>query len=147
MAGCFYLIRHARAEADAPGGDAGRRLTPEGRDAFRETVVSLAGRLQVTRVQTSPLVRARQTGDLLAALTGAPLEEEEELACGAMTGPQILRLGQELGAGAALVGHNPELAEAIVLAAGRPVKVPPGTVAAIDLLGRLAWMASPGGRR
>jgi phosphohistidine phosphatase len=145
MAGCFYLIRHARAEAAAPGGDAGRRLTPAGRDAFRETVVSLAGRLQVTRIQTSPLVRARQTGDLLAALTGAPLEEEEELASGAMTGRQILQLGQELGAGAALIGHNPELAEAIVLAAGRQVKVPPGTVAAIDLLGRLAWMASPGG--
>jgi phosphohistidine phosphatase len=70
---------------------------------------------------------------------------EEELASGVMTGRQILRLGEELGAGAALIGHNPELAEAIGLAAGRDVKAPPGTVAAIDLLGRLAWLASPGG--
>jgi phosphohistidine phosphatase len=143
MPGCFYLIRHARAESAAPGGDEGRGLTAEGRDAFRETVASLAGRLQVKRIYTSPFLRARQTGDLLAAITGAPLEEEEELASGAMTGREILRLGAELGAGAALVGHNPELAEAVALAAGRDVKVPPGTVAAIDLEGRLAWMARP----
>lgn len=143
MPGCFFLIRHARAEAAAPSGDAGRGLTAEGRDAFRETVASLAGRLQVKRIYTSPFLRARQTGDLLAAITGAPLEEEEDLAAGAMSGREILRLGEELGAGSALIGHNPELGEAIALAAGRAVKVPPGTVAAIDLGGRLAWMARP----
>ncbi len=109
MAGCFYLIRHARAEQAAPGGDAARGLTAEGRDSFRETVVSLAGRLQVTRLFVSPVLRARQTGDLLAALTGAPLEEEEELASGVLTGGQLLRLAEELGPGSALIGHNPEL--------------------------------------
>jgi phosphohistidine phosphatase len=143
MAECFYLIRHARAEAAAPGGDPARRITPEGRDAFRDTVVSLADRLQLTSIHASPILRARQTGDLLAALTGASLEAEEELAPGAMTGRQLLELGRDLGAGAALVGHNPELAAAIALAAGREVKVPPGTVAAIDLEGRLAWMVHP----
>ena len=147
MPSCFYLIRHARAEAEAPGGDEGRRLTPEGRDAFRETVASLAGRLQVTRIHASPFLRARQTGDLLAALSGAPLEEEEELASGVLSGRKLLRLGAELGAGAALVGHNPEVAEAISQAAGRGTEVPPGTVAAIGLDGRLAWVARPGGRR
>jgi phosphohistidine phosphatase len=143
MPACFYLIRHARAEGDAPGGDEARRLTPAGRDAFKELVASLAGRLRVKRVLASPVLRARQTGDLLAAITGAPLEEEEELASGAMTGRQILQLGAELGAGAALIGHNPELGEAIAKAAGREVKVPPGTVAAVGLDGRLAWMARP----
>jgi phosphohistidine phosphatase len=146
MPGCFYLIRHARAEAAAPGGDEERRLTPEGRDAFRETVTSLAGRLQVRRVHASPYVRARQTAELLAALTGAPVEEEEELAAGASSPRRLLELGAEAGAGAALVGHNPEVAEAISRAAGRGVDVPPGTVAAISLEGRLAWVARPGGR-
>ncbi len=145
MPGSFYLIRHARAEKDAPGGDAGRALTPAGRDAFRETVTSLAGRLQVRHIHASPVLRARQTGDLLAALTGAPLEEEEELASGASSGRRLLRLGEELGAGAALIGHNPEVGEAIALAAGHRVDVPPGTVAAIGLDGRLAWLAHPGG--
>jgi phosphohistidine phosphatase len=143
MAACFYLIRHGKAEKEAPGGDAARGLTPGGRDAFRETVASLAGRLQVRRIHASPLLRARQTADLLAALTGAPLEAEEELASGASTGRRLLQLGRELGVGAALVGHNPELGEAIGLAAGRGVEVPPGTVAAIGLDGRLAWVARP----
>jgi len=144
MPGCFYLIRHARAEKEAPGGDGERCLTPEGRDAFRETVASLAGRLQVKRIHVSPVLRARQTGDLLAALTGAPVEDEEDLASGTLDGGQLLRLARELGPGAALVGHNPELAAAIALAAGRAVDVPPGTVAAVGTDGRLAWLAHPG---
>jgi phosphohistidine phosphatase len=147
MPGCWYLIRHARAEGSAPGGDAERRLTPEGRDRFRETVLALVGRLAVKRILVSPLLRARQTGDLMAAMTGAPLEIEEELASGASTPARLLALGAELGDGAALVGHNPELGEAIGRAAGRDVDVPPGTVAAIGLDGRLSWLAHPPGRR
>jgi phosphohistidine phosphatase len=143
MSACFYLIRHARAEATAPAGDQHRQLTPAGRDAFRETVASLAGRLEVRRIHASPVLRARQTGDLLSALTGAPLEEEEELSSGTCSGRQLLQLGRELGAGAALIGHNPEVAQAIALASGRDADVPPGTVAAIGLDGRLAWIARP----
>jgi phosphohistidine phosphatase len=145
--GCYYLIRHARAEKAAPGGDAERGLTPEGRDAFREAVLSLVGRIELRRILTSRLRRARQTGDLLSALTGAPVEEEEELDSGASSPRRLLALGKELGEGTALVGHNPELGEAIALAAGRDVDVPPGTVAAIHLDGRLAWLAHPGKRR
>jgi len=91
MAGFFYLIRHARAEKEAPGGDGERRLTPEGRDAFRETVVSLAGRLHVKRVHASPVLRARQTGDLLAALTGTSIEDEEDLASGTLARASLER--------------------------------------------------------
>jgi phosphohistidine phosphatase len=141
--GTWYLIRHARAEKKAPGGDAGRRLTPEGRDAFRDMLLSLAGRLAVRRIHASPLLRARQTGDLLAAASGAPLEEDEDLASGASSARRLLALGAELGDGAALVGHNPELGEAIALAAGREVDVPPGTIAAIGPDGRVAWLAHP----
>jgi phosphohistidine phosphatase len=146
MPGAWYLIRHARAERTAPGGDADRRLTAEGRDAFRETVLALVGRLEIQRILASPLLRARQTAELLASMTGAPLDLEEELASGASTPARLLALGAELGDGTALVGHNPELGEAIGLAAGRDVDVPPGTVAAIGRDGRLAWLAHPPGR-
>jgi phosphohistidine phosphatase len=101
----------------------------------------------VKSIHASPVLRARQTGDLLAAMTGAPVEVEEELASGASSAKRLLALGVELGDGAALVGHNPELADAIGLAAGRDVDVPPGTVAAIGLDGRLAWLAHPPARR
>jgi phosphohistidine phosphatase len=74
------------------------------------------------------------------------VEEEQALASGASDGRALLRLGQALGDGAALVGHNPEIAEAVALVAGRQVDVPPGTVAAIDADDsglRLVWVRAP----
>jgi phosphohistidine phosphatase len=146
MASRFYLVRHARAEKSAPGGDALRPLTPAGRKDFLALLASLRGKLAVTRLHASPYLRARQTADLLAAATGAPLVVEPRLASGLSPGEVLLQLGRTLGAGAVLVGHNPELAEAIALAAGRGVDVPPGTVAAIEADGTLAWVARPADR-
>jgi phosphohistidine phosphatase len=142
----FYLVRHGRAEGSAPGGDAARRLTAAGRDAFLAHARALAPELRVTLVVTSPLARARETAALLAAATGAALVEDPALGSGASSGGEVLRLGARLGAGAALVGHNPELAEALAIAAGRQVDVPPGAVAAVEADGgafRLAWIRAP----
>lgn len=58
----------------------------------------------------------------------------------------LVRHGRLLGDRSALVGHHPELAEAVALAAGKQLEVPPGSVAAIDEDGgalRLAWPRSP----
>jgi phosphohistidine phosphatase len=141
-----YLVRHARAEGSAPT-DAARRLTPGGREEFARHARALLPRLQVTRILASPFVRAAQTADLLAeALGQAPVAPEPRLASGASGGREVLALAARAGDGAALVGHNPEMAEAILLAAGKAVEVPPGTVAAVDLEGetaRLAWLAAP----
>jgi phosphohistidine phosphatase len=143
-----YLVRHGKAEKHAPqGGDVARALTAEGRARFEALAVALSGRMKPTRILTSPLVRARQTADILARATGAPLAEEEALASGASDGRALLDLARRAGEGAALVGHNPELAEAIALAAGGELKVKPGTIAAVELDGRgarLAWIESPG---
>lgn len=141
----FYLVRHGRAEAKARD-DASRRLTPEGRAEVTAHAARLRARLAPSRIATSPLARARETADLLAAATGAPVEEEPALASGASSGREVLALGSALGAGAALVGHNPELAEAIALASGRHEEVSPGAVAAIDADAggfRLAWLEQP----
>jgi phosphohistidine phosphatase SixA len=51
----FYVVRHGRAESTAPGGDADRRLTAEGRDAFLAHARALAPELRVARIVTSPL--------------------------------------------------------------------------------------------
>lgn len=136
----FFLVRHGRAETSAPGGDEARRLTAGGRAAFAATARELAPELSLRRILTSPLVRARETAALLAAATGAPVEVEPRLASGASTGRQLLELGAALGPGVALVGHNPELAEAVALASDLDAEVPPGTVAAVELDGRLAWL-------
>jgi phosphohistidine phosphatase len=140
-----YLVRHAKAEkAEGPGGDAARTLTRKGREKFEALARALA--LPLRRIATSPLVRARETADLLAAATGAPIEEDEALAAGASTGKELLALARKAGDGTALVGHNPEIAEAIALAAGREEHVPAGSVAALDVDGtrvKLAWLREP----
>jgi phosphohistidine phosphatase len=141
----LFLVRHAKAEGASPDGDAARRLTAEGRERFRRHLATLAGELPVRRIATSPFARAAETAALLAEATGARVEEEPRLASGALEGRQLLSLAAELGAGTALVGHNPEIAEAIHLASahlagGREADVPPGTVAALDARGRVVWI-------
>jgi phosphohistidine phosphatase len=142
----FYLVRHAKAEEASKGGDAARRLTADGRRRFEALARALAPRLGVARILTSPLVRARETAEVLAAVTGAPVEEEPALASGRSSAGEVLALAHAAGNGVALVGHNPELAEAIALAAGRDEMVRPGTVAAVEARrggAVLAWIEAP----
>jgi len=137
-----WLVRHARAEKHAPGGDAARRLTAGGRAEFEEKVRRLGARLRPARILTSPFARARQTAELLsAACGGVEVEDDPRLASGASTGASLLALARQAGPGVALVGHNPELAEAVALAGGGAgAEVPPGAVAGLDRAGRLAWL-------
>ena len=140
-----YLVRHAKAEARRED-DGDRRLTPHGRARFERLLQALGDRLQVARVLTSPLLRARETAELLARATRAPVEEEPRLGSGESGGRELLALARQAPPGTALVGHNPELAEAIALAAGRDLEVPPGAVAALDVRARdvtLAWLEAP----
>ena len=142
----IYLVRHAKAEREHPKGDAARPLSAEGRERFQRLLAELRGQLAVTAIHTSPLARARQTAKLLSAATGAPVVEEEELASSRSTGSALLRLARIAGDGTALVGHNPEMAEAVALASGHAEEVKPGTIAAVDLLAagpRLAWLRRP----
>lgn len=141
----FFLVRHAAAAQHPPrgGGDASRPLSDEGRAAFAAHARALAPALPLARIVASPFVRARETAELLAGVTGAVVVEDPALGSGASHGRDLLLLGRRLGAGTALVGHNPELAEALARAAGHQVPVPPGTVAAIDDDGaafRVAWV-------
>jgi phosphohistidine phosphatase len=144
----FYLVRHGAAEKEPRAGDAARRLTPEGRAAFEALVRALGPRLRLSRVLTSPFARARETAEILAAATGAPVEEEPALASGSSGARELLALGAAAGGGAALVGHNPEVAEAIALAAGRGADVRPGTIAEVEVEvgaggAALTWLEGP----
>ncbi len=142
----FHLVRHGEAAPKDARGDGARPLTPAGRERFAALAARLAPRLSLRRIATSPLARARETADLLSAATGAPVEDEPALGSGASSASELLALGARLGAGCALVGHNPEIAEALSAAAGRPVDVRPGSIAAIEVEAgafRLAWLEAP----
>jgi len=141
-----YLVRHARAQAQSPSGDAGRTLTEDGRAAFEALVRGLATDLGITRVVTSPFARAVQTAAVLGAVLGVPVEREPTLAAGECTAREVLRLAGRLGAGTALVGHNPELAEAASAAAGHAVELPPGAIVALEGADdgwRFVWVRVP----
>ncbi len=146
MTSRVYLVRHADAEPRTTT-DAARRLTATGRARFAAHARGLASTLSLSAIRTSPFERALETAALLAAATGAPVEEDPALASGASSGRELLELARRAPPGTALVGHNPEVGEAVALAAGRGDAVPPGTIAALDVAAdgtaTLAWIRAP----
>ncbi len=79
------LVRHAIAlDRDTPGiADDLRPLTEEGAARFRKTARSLASLLTPDLLLTSPLLRAKQTAEILAAEWPAvPVKESEALGNG-----------------------------------------------------------------
>jgi phosphohistidine phosphatase len=143
-----YLVRHAKAEKDHPRGDAARRLTGDGRESFALLVRELGSALTLRRILSSPFARAVETARVLSEVTGAEIEEEAALSSGRSSGKELLELALASGDGVALVGHNPEMEEAIARASGREEAVRPGSVAAVELgargAARLLWIAAPG---
>jgi phosphohistidine phosphatase len=111
----ILLIRHAQAVEEAPGlGDAGRWLTAKGRKLSRKVSrwVAKSDRRRPAVIWTSPLVRAVQTAEILAAEAGykGELRACSQLSPGHDPGDLIKLLGSEGNEGPiALVGHEPSL--------------------------------------
>jgi phosphohistidine phosphatase len=111
----ILLIRHGQAVDDAPGlGDAGRWLTPKGRKLSRKVSRWLAKSEKRTpcAIWTSPLVRAVQTAEILAAQVKYKAEIRAclELSPGHDPGDLLKLLAAEKVDGPlALVGHEPLL--------------------------------------
>ena len=75
----LYLVRHAVAaeRGDDWPDDTKRPLTANGVSRFREVVEGLVWfGVGIDEIYSSPLVRARQTAEAIAAATGAQLEIE-----------------------------------------------------------------------
>lgn len=69
----ILLLRHGEAERDAHT-DALRPLSPRGRAEVSDTVVRLVGlSLPAPRIFVSPLLRARQTGEIVAEIWNLPV--------------------------------------------------------------------------
>jgi phosphohistidine phosphatase len=137
----LYLVRHAIA-ADRGGewpDDNKRPLTERGVNRFKDAVKGLR-RLDVAldEIFTSPLVRARQTADILAlGVEGKPsVKVLDALAPGhtpASVMTQLARVAKRRRI--AIVGHEPELGElaAHLIGAGRALSFKKGGVCRIDL--------------
>ncbi len=154
----LYVVRHAIAaeRGDEFPDDAKRPLTPQGIARFREAVEGLAA-LGVTldQILTSPLVRARQTADILAEMLPGrpPVTEIRSLTPGSGPTAVMTALG-EYGrrSSIALVGHEPGIGElaARLIGARQAFAFKKGAVCRIDVTalplagpGALRWFATP----
>jgi len=126
-----YLCRHAEAAPGDP--DELRELTAEGRRQAHALGARLAGLAEPpATVLTSPLVRARQTAEAIAAETGAALRLEPALAPGATV--EALR-GAVAGAAGpvAAVGHQPDCSEILLALRGEDPGFAPAGWAQLEL--------------
>ncbi len=154
----LYLVRHAIAGARGPAwpDDSLRALTPKGAARMRLITERLADRgVSVTRVLSSPLVRARQTADIVAAawMARPRVEVLEELAPGSTPSRVARALASlPLDGPPALVGHEPDLGRLAAWLIGADAAIPfkNGGVARVDLEGglsagggRLVWLLTP----
>ena len=157
--GCLlYLVRHAIAaqRGDKWPDDTKRPLTHKGRARMRGVVDGLQQLgVKLDLVLTSPLVRARQTADLLVeGLDSSPdLEVTDALVPDRRPTDIAAVVGQHVGCGAiALVGHEPGMGElaAWLISAKEPLEFRKGGVCLIEVPvlpparnGHLIWFATP----
>ncbi len=114
------LVRHAQAAAGQP--DELRPLTASGREAARMLGELLAER-SPEAVVSSPLRRARETAEALAAAAGVEARVDERLAPGA-TGEDLRAAVAGLGETVVAVGHQPDCSEIVLELTGREVSFP-----------------------
>lgn len=154
----LYLIRHGLAgeRGEAWPDDAKRPLTTEGVAGLRREAKGLeAFGVVFDRVLTSPLVRARQTADVVAqalAPRGAVVNLDA-LAPGGTPAALIAALAEHARQGSvAVVGHEPDLGRLAARLLGAKAAIPfkKGAVCRIDLdtvppthPGCLVWFAPP----
>lgn len=147
----LYLVRHAIA---APRGedwpdDATRPLTPDGMTRMRRAARGLAALgPEIDVVLTSPLVRARQTADILAGVFTPPpsVVLVDALAPGGTVAGILAEVVKHARKGPmALVGHEPGIGEfaAHLLGTGNPLEFKKGAVARIDVSGLTATTSGP----
>lgn len=125
----LWLLRHADAE-DAHGRpDAERPLTEKGRAQARAAGLALkALEIPLDACLASPRVRARDTALLACEALGLDVQLAPELAGGGFD-PEQLAAGY--GAHVLLVGHNPDVAQAVYDCTGARVRMKKGALAAI----------------
>jgi phosphohistidine phosphatase len=117
----LYVMRHGPAEDDSPTGrDADRALTPSGRERVKAVAKAVVdeGEAPVS-ILSSPLVRALQTAEIVAAVTGSPVEVRREMAPGGDKLTLLSDVLREKRKRVMIVGHEPELSMLVMQLVGR----------------------------
>ncbi len=125
----LWLLRHAEAE-DANGRpDAERPLTERGREQARAAGAALAALgVSLDACLASPRVRARDTAALACEALGLEVQIAQELDGGRFD-PERVAAG--FGEHVLLVGHNPDIAQAVHDLTGARVRMKKAALAGI----------------
>jgi phosphohistidine phosphatase len=149
----LYFFRHAEAEdGSATLPDNARQLTKRGIQRTRNaaTVLKSLG-LKPAHLYSSPLVRARQTADILAETLGVEVVERSEVGPG-FNEQAVETLVRDAGGDSEImfVGHEPDFSATVsALIGGGWVEIKKGGLARIDidnvqpLRGMLVWLIAP----
>ena len=150
----LIVLRHAHAGDSATwqGDDELRPLTEKGRrQAERVGRLLAAAGFVPDAVLASPLVRARQTAEIVADLLGVPVHLEARL--GEMVDlPVLERILEDAGSPGrpVIVGHDPDFSDLVSELVGAPVPMRKGALARIDVerplasgTGELRWLVPP----
>jgi phosphohistidine phosphatase len=126
-----FIVRHAEAGAGHP--DELRRLTESGREQARALGERLAQEATPDAVVSSPLLRARETAELIARPAGLTAEVDESLAPGADA--EALRSAVAgRGSRVVVVGHQPDCGRiAAELQGGPEPPFPPAGTFVVDI--------------
>ncbi len=152
----LLLLRHGVAEPweTWPRSDAERPLTPQGRKAMTRAAAAFAELgLAPDLIITSPLVRARQTAEIVAGKLAAAdrLVQDARLEPGFDAAALSDVVAEHRGSDVLmLVGHEPDLSSVIAwLIGGGSVVCKKGGLARVDLVevaaggGELVWLLPP----
>ncbi len=147
----LYFFRHAIAEdADDQTPDEQRALTDEG-IARTKRAAQLFKPLGIKpdHIYTSPLVRAKQTAEIVGEVLGIEVEERAEVGPG-FSIAAVETLTRELGNEEVLfVGHEPDFSTTITSLTGGRVTMKRGGLARVEvisrrpMLGQLIWLIAP----
>ena len=143
----FYFLRHGKAadRDEWTGNDADRPLTDEGRAEMRATARGLhALDLRLDALLSSPLVRARQTAEIVAEELGIAVTETPLLApdCDRSQLAEALKPYRK-ATSVMLVGHEPDFSTLIGVLIARlgavaVVEMKKGACCRVDVSGNLA---------
>lgn len=119
----LYIMRHGPAEDfSATGRDGDRKLTASGRDRTRDVAkLLLANGEAPLRIVASPLVRTRETADIVAHVAGvSEVVLAEEMAPGGDSPLLVRELARGEHDRVMVVGHEPDLGDLVAELVGRP---------------------------
>lgn len=151
----LYFVRHGRAESREtwpPSEERQRPLTKDGIKRMKKSAKTMQQLgLAPDAILTSPLARARQTAEIVAAALDRPLVEDETLAPGFGVSALTALLREYPDAASLMfVGHEPDFSTTVeVLIEGGRVMAKKGSLIRVDLFsvlpprGELVWNIPP----